>query len=56
MEMLRCKSINEIFCLCLQTALVDPSEEDYDVLSDRLKVRLREGQGEFIYEVGTAGE
>ncbi len=35
-------------------ALVEPSPEDFDLLVDRLHIRLREGRGECIYEVGAA--
>ena len=37
-----------------KSGLVSPSEEELETLSDRLQVRLREGRGECIYEVGAA--
>lgn len=39
-----------------KTALVSPSEEQYDALTKQLSQRLRKGHGEAIYEIGTGGQ
>lgn len=41
-------------CIEFQTALVDPNSDDLESLVERLALRLREGRGECIYEVGVA--
>ena len=40
----------------LQLALISPTHEEYDLLIERLKERIEEGQGETIYEIGTGGK
>lgn len=37
-----------------KNALVSPNDDDLETLIDRLRLRLREGRGECIYEVGVA--
>lgn len=37
-------------------ALVSPTNEEYDMLIDRLKERIMENQGETIYEIGVGGK
>uniref|UniRef100_A0A914VEM1 GTP-binding protein 1 n=1 Tax=Plectus sambesii TaxID=2011161 RepID=A0A914VEM1_9BILA len=37
-----------------KNALVSPNDDDLETLTDRLRLRLREGRGECIYEVGVA--
>lgn len=38
-----------------QTALVSPTAEQFDELIQRLAVRLDNGHGEVIYNIGTGG-
>ena len=40
----------------LQTALVSPTEEEYDQLLQRLQIRIDENQGETIFIVGVGGK
>lgn len=37
-------------------ALISPDDEQFDFLLHKLKMRLDEGHGETIYEVGVGGE
>ena len=37
-------------------SLLSPSDEQFDVLLQKLMERLEEGQGETIYEIGVGGE
>ena len=37
-----------------KTGLVEPDAEQFEILVDRLQMRLRDGRGECIYEVGVA--
>lgn len=39
-----------------QTALVSPTNDEYEFLLETIKERVEEGQGETIYEVGTGGK
>ena len=47
--------LNSIFQL-LQTSLISPSHEEYEVLIERLKDRVEDNNGETIYEIGTGGK
>ena len=40
----------------MQVSLLSPSDEQFDVLLQKLMERLEEGQGETIYEIGVGGE
>lgn len=42
--------------LIFQTALVSPTNDEYEFIVESIKERVEEGQGETIYEVGTGGE
>lgn len=41
--------------LIFQTAFVNPPPDDLELLTERLKLRVTQGCGECIYEVGVAG-
>ena len=43
------------FLIIFQTALVSPSNEEYEILLDQLRERISENQGETIYIIGTGG-
>ncbi|OWF52735.1 GTP-binding protein 1-like [Mizuhopecten yessoensis] len=43
----------EMASLSLKTALVSPTSEEFEVLSETIQERIIEGQGETIYEIGT---
>ncbi|KAM7297004.1 hypothetical protein ISCGN_022158 [Ixodes scapularis] len=49
-EKIDCDGLDE------KTALVSPSEEQYDALTRQLSQRLRKGHGEAIYEIGIGGQ
>lgn len=38
-----------------QTALVSPTNDEYEFILETIKEQVEEGQGETIYEVGTGG-
>jgi hypothetical protein len=42
------------FCIlfCLQTALVSPNEEQYELLLKKIKERIEDGRGETIFDIG----
>lgn len=45
----------QIICRILEkTALVDPNCEEWEALKERLELKIREGKGECMYEVGIA--
>ena len=39
-----------------QTALVSPTNDEYEFILETIKERVEEGQGETIYEIGTGGK
>ena len=39
-----------------QTALVSPTNDEYEYILETIKETVEEGQGETIYEIGTGGE
>ena len=39
-----------------QTALVSPTNDEYEFIVETIKERVEEGQGETIYEIGTGGK
>ena len=47
---------DKIIIMIFQTALVSPSNEEYEYIMEIIKERVEEGQGETIYEVGVGGE
>lgn len=50
------QSCSCVTSLIFQTALVSPTNDEYEFIVESIKERVEEGQGETIYEVGTGGE
>lgn len=40
----------------LQTALIGPNNDEFEILIETVQERTIEGQGETIYEIGTGGK
>jgi hypothetical protein len=50
------KKINIYMIFVLQTCLISPTNEEYDMLVDHLRMRMEDNHEETIYVVGTGGE
>lgn len=48
--------MNVVLDFCLQTGLISPSNEEYDLLLERLKSRMEENHEETIYVIGIGGK
>lgn len=47
--------INVVYLSSLQLQFVSPTTKEFDYLQQQMKIRISEGQGETMYEIGTGG-